>query len=189
MEEGYSEASPTRRPIIHVDASRAPALAPFHALYAAERGSRSRPVGRRQTRDSAPWRLAWEDQVVGTLQTSAMPNAPVTAQLLAEQVAEGAVAILGHHRPVVVVARMQAEDVASVMSSLRRRWRTGDVAVELVVPSGFIVSNRRRPGMLRYDRSLSPGGAAEALLQTRRCGRALRGGCGRARVGSSLDSS
>jgi hypothetical protein len=42
--------------------------------------------------------------------------------------------------------------------------RVERVAVELVVLTRFIVSNRRRPGMLRYDRSLSP--RAELL---RRC--------------------
>jgi hypothetical protein len=86
----------------------------FHALYAAQNGDRVAVLSAGDdTRLSAlaPW--PQEDQVVGTLQTSAMPNAPVTAHSFSQSRLQRAQSCaLGHHRPVVVVARVQAEDVA-----------------------------------------------------------------------------
>jgi hypothetical protein len=116
MEEGYSEAKsntttdhPCRRP------SRAPAPAPpFTPLYAAQNGDRVAVLSAGDdTRLSAlaPW--PQEDPGRGHLADLRHAERARHGAQLRRAVAEGAVfAILGHHRPVVVVARVQAEDVA-----------------------------------------------------------------------------
>jgi hypothetical protein len=106
------QRSPTRRRIIHVDARLGlQHLAPLGFHAAAQNGDRVAVLS--ADTDSAPWRPGRrEDQVVGTLQT-AMPNAPVTAHSFSQSRLQRAQSCaLGHHRPVVVVARVQAEDVA-----------------------------------------------------------------------------